>query len=200
MKKMFAYILLRRIFCLDEDIVLNIVPSSNKKILDLGCGYGYISYLLAKKFPSSQVVGIDINSSKIYQARKNFRLKNLRFFVSNASKINIKKKFDVIIAIDLFHHIPLKIHEQVLSEVGKHLVKNGIFILRDINKSSSFKIFSTLHDVIINRYHPNYNFFSEWKKLLHKFNLEIDKIFYLPKLVYPYLYIVSSKKMKLNKR
>jgi ubiquinone/menaquinone biosynthesis C-methylase UbiE len=194
MKKMFAYLLLRRIFCLDEDIILSIVPSSNKKILDLGCGYGYISYLLAKKFPSSQVVGIDINSSKIYQARKNFRLKNLRFFVSNASKINIKKKFDVIIAIDLFHHILLKNHEEVLNEVRKHLVKNGFFILRDINKGSTFKIFNTLHDVVFNRCCPNYNFISEWKKLLRKFNLEIDKIFYLPKLVYPYLYIVSSKK------
>jgi len=181
--------------CLDEDVVLNLVSSSNKKILDLGCGYGYVSYLLAKKFPDSQVIGMDTNSFRISQAKQSFKLKNLKFFVADASKLNFKNRFDIILAIDLFHHIPSKIHNKVLEKVSKHLIKGGTFILRDISKSSSLRAFNTIHDLIINRcFWINYKFLPEWKKLLLKFNLEIVKIFCLPKLVYPYLYIVSSKK------
>lgn len=195
MKKMFAYILLRRMLYLDEKILLNLVNSSSKRILDIGCGYGYTSYLIAKNFPNSQIVGVDKDSFRINQAKQYFKLNNLSFFVNDVKKLNFKNKFDVILAIDLFHHIPLEFHDMILEKISNHLKKGGIFIIRDINKSSSFRFFNTVHDLLINRsFCINYKNFSEWEVHLNKFNLKVGDKFHLSKFVYPYLYVISSKK------
>ena len=195
MKKTFAYILLRRILYLDENIILNLIKSSSKRILDIGCGYGYTSYLIAKKFPNSQVIGVDTDNFRINQAKEYFRLNNLSFFVNDAKRLNFKNKFDVILAIDLFHHIPSEFHVTILEKISNHLQKKGIFIMRDINKSSSFRFFNTVHDILINRsFCVNYKNFSEWVEILRKFDLKVEDNFHLPKFIYPYLYIISSKK------
>jgi cyclopropane fatty-acyl-phospholipid synthase-like methyltransferase len=190
----FVYILFRR-WLISENELSNFINLSNKKILDLGCGYGYLSYLIAKKFPTSYIVGIDVNNSRIERAKQRFKLPNLQFFVGDVCNLDVKDKFDIIIAIDLFHHIPLENHDKILYKVRENLASGGIFILRDINKNSSLKIFNTLHDGLINKFfYPNYKSFSEWRKFLDKFAFRINKIVYFNKIIYPYLYIISSRR------
>lgn len=47
-----------------------IVSSKNKLILDVGCGSGYTSLLLAEANPGAKIVGIDISEQSINLARK----------------------------------------------------------------------------------------------------------------------------------
>lgn len=46
---------------------LNIKP---KRILDLGCGPGYFSSLLKKKYPHAELIGLDLAQGMLIQARK----------------------------------------------------------------------------------------------------------------------------------
>ena len=46
-------------------------PCDNCKILDIGTGTGLIAIMAAQRFPSAQVVGIDIDSDCIAQAEEN---------------------------------------------------------------------------------------------------------------------------------
>lgn len=48
----------------------------NSKILDLGCGYGFIGILVAKLCPSSHVTMVDINERAVWAAKINIK-KNL---------------------------------------------------------------------------------------------------------------------------
>lgn len=42
------------------------------RILDVGCGCGIISLMLAQRFPNAEIVGIDIDLSSIEECRENF--------------------------------------------------------------------------------------------------------------------------------
>lgn len=77
---------------------------SNRKsvdtILDLGCGNGWFSNLIAKSFPSIKVTGLDINEVELKQANKVFQKDNLQFAfgdIFSSQGDNFKNKFDLIV-------------------------------------------------------------------------------------------------------
>ena len=51
--------------------------NSNSKILDVGCGKGFLLYELLKLKPGLKIYGFDISS---YAIKRNFKLKNLKVF------------------------------------------------------------------------------------------------------------------------
>jgi len=53
------------------------IIKENWKVLDLGCGYGVIGIAIAKAFPSSNVLLIDINKRAASLAKKNIELNNV---------------------------------------------------------------------------------------------------------------------------
>jgi len=69
-------------------------------VLDLGCGNGWFSNLIALHFPSFRVVGIDINEFELKQANKIFQRENLFFVFGNIFKLPSKSfvnEFDIIV-------------------------------------------------------------------------------------------------------
>src|SRR5215813_1467196 len=62
--------------------VLRRIPAGATRILDVGCGDGYLSYLIAKHNPRAHITGIDDEASGIRQADSmtaRSGLKNLEF-------------------------------------------------------------------------------------------------------------------------
>jgi 2-polyprenyl-3-methyl-5-hydroxy-6-metoxy-1,4-benzoquinol methylase len=79
-----------------------IKDKSNLKILDVGCGLGYLTYALNSL--GHEVVGIDISESAIKNAKSNFG----NFFIrGDLLKDNLKfdNTFDLIIGIELIEHL-----------------------------------------------------------------------------------------------
>lgn len=52
---------------------------SNDKVLDIGCGNGWVDHVLIQRVPGLRVVGIDNNKDNILHAKKNFTHPNLTF-------------------------------------------------------------------------------------------------------------------------
>src|SRR5512135_2249037 len=48
-------------------------------VLDVACGAGYGSYLLAQKFPKIQVLGVDYDSNAVDTANRSYQLPNLKY-------------------------------------------------------------------------------------------------------------------------
>ncbi len=100
----------------------------NKKILEVGCGNGYLSRLLAKK--GARVIGTDLSQKLLDYAIKKEEKNPLgiKYFKRNASDLKkIKNKsFDIVIANMCL--MDVKDAESAIKEASRVLKKNGKFV------------------------------------------------------------------------
>ena len=74
------------------------------RVLDIGCGNGFVAYNIAKK-TKAIVVGIDLDVKKISFAERNYKHLNLRFLIGDALVDLPKERFDVVILSNILEHI-----------------------------------------------------------------------------------------------
>ena len=103
----------------------------DKIVLDLACGEGYGSFLMADT--AKKVVGVDIDKETIEHALLKYRKDNLEFVAGSMTDIPLpgEKLFDVIICFEAIEHI--KEQEQLIEEVKRLLRDDGIFIISTPN-------------------------------------------------------------------
>jgi 2-polyprenyl-3-methyl-5-hydroxy-6-metoxy-1,4-benzoquinol methylase len=117
-------------------LILNSISKLNikkeEKILDAGCGIGMYSLTLVKK--GFNIIGIDIEKSKINQAKeiaKRARLNknNLRLEQGDLTKTkaSMKKKFGLAICSDVLEHISKD--KQTIKNISYYLKNYGKLIL-----------------------------------------------------------------------
>ena len=75
----------------------------NSKVLDIGCGIGFLTKLLSKK--AKKVIGIDINKESFKFALRNHNNHNIEYIVGDATIYNFKEYFDYIILSNGLEHI-----------------------------------------------------------------------------------------------
>lgn len=121
---------------------------NNKKILDIGCGSGGLTFKLFKSLRNSEVIGVDFNEKAIKSANirlKREKLKKLKFMSGDAENIVFNdNEFDIVIALDMLDH--LFDPEKCLINIRKILKKNGYAIICVGNYSSLWPIIEKLWD------------------------------------------------------
>ncbi len=131
----------------------------NRRVLDLACGEGYGSYLLART--AAKVVGIDIDRQAIKHARNKYLKSNLDFKVGSITDIPIEGNdvFDAIVCFEALEHV--EEHENLLKEVKRLLTPAGLFIVSTPNK----RTYSD-ETQLSNPFHLHELYFDEFKELL----------------------------------
>jgi 2-polyprenyl-3-methyl-5-hydroxy-6-metoxy-1,4-benzoquinol methylase len=161
-----------------------------KWVLDLACGEGYGSYILAKQ--AEYVVGVDIDEQTMHHARSKYPKSNLTFLMGSILKMPIssKKKFDVIVCFEAIEHI--SDHETLLSEVKRLLKKDGIFIVSSPNKVTYTDI--PQYD---NPFHEKELYFEEFEELLKKY---FNHTHFLGQKIYTgsHIWNISTEKQSEN--
>ena len=115
-----------------ESAIINLcsfIPLSSKNILDVGCGLGWSSYEFSKHLKNSQVLGIDLSNVLVKTASKLFRNSNLSFEVFDVTKDLPEMKFDAIVMIDVYEHIPIDNRQNFHKSLKKLLNEQGRLIL-----------------------------------------------------------------------
>jgi len=77
------------------------------RVIDVGCGHGASTIIMAAAFPNSEFVGIDYHAESIETARRRARergIKNLRFEVATA-KDYVGRDFDLVCFMDCLHDL-----------------------------------------------------------------------------------------------
>lgn len=102
-----------------------------KKILDLGCGVGYLINELMKEDPSRTIVGVDANEYMLEIARKNvieerFQ-KNTVLIHGDAVNFEYHEKFDAVVSSNLLFN--LKTPYAFLDNAYANLEPGGRFVL-----------------------------------------------------------------------
>lgn len=111
----------------------------NKKILDIGCGFGWFEVNVLKR-GAGQIVGIEISYEDLKSART-IKDKRAVFKVGGVLKIPFKDNyFDTVVAWEVIEHIPKNTEDKMFKEVYRVLKNKGSFYL------------STPYDSIISKY------------------------------------------------
>ena len=108
------------------------------KCLDIGCGMGSPSLMLAEKYPNSEFWGYDMSEETVRLANEKaakLGLKNAKFSVQDCAKITTKNDlFDLITSFDAIHDQARP--DKVLSSVYRLLKADGWFSLVDVKAHS----------------------------------------------------------------
>lgn len=104
-------------------------------ITDIGCGYGYLGYMLSMYAPTRQILGIDYDKDKIEIAQNGFaKGDNLHFVCADSLTYNLPAS-DVFVLNDMLHYMNPTQQEQLLTRCASLLNPNGMIIVRDGNAS-----------------------------------------------------------------
>jgi SAM-dependent methyltransferase len=112
-----------------HDFLLRHVPSPCRETLEIGCGTGAFSRLLARR--SDRVLALDLSPHMIRIAEEASTLyRNIDFRVADVMEHDIgAERFDCIASIATFHHLP---SEAALLKIKRALKVNGVVLLLDL--------------------------------------------------------------------
>ena len=90
---------------------------SDSKILDVGCGKGFILYEFKKLLPNSEIKGLDISSYAIKNAKDEVK-KDLVLGYANSLPFE-KDYFDLVISLNTLHNLHCYDMKKALSEIER---------------------------------------------------------------------------------
>ncbi len=112
------------------NFINGIVPR-NAVVTDIGCGYGFLSTMLALVSSERKITGIDYDEEKILTAEHCTEdLDNLRFVTGDVLTAEIPQS-DVMIISDVLHYMSKEKQMLLLEKCFSALNDNGIIIVRD---------------------------------------------------------------------
>ncbi|MCH2105275.1 MAG: class I SAM-dependent methyltransferase [Planctomycetes bacterium] len=99
------------------------------RVLDLGCGEGYVSRQLAARAPA-RLLSVDISSGMIDLARAAEAAAPLGidYRVASATELDLEEEFDLVLAVFLFNYLSCDEMCAVLKKVHDHLAPGGRFL------------------------------------------------------------------------
>jgi SAM-dependent methyltransferase len=130
----FDSVLIPRILPLVDGLVNRL--QAGIEALDIGTGQGHAVNLMAREFPKSRFVGIDLSSEGVQAAQKEAaekQLSNATFEVADASSYSLGR-YDLITAFDVIHDLPKP--KLVLKKIAQTLKPSGVFLMMDASASS----------------------------------------------------------------
>ena len=154
------------------DLIKELNNKKNIKVLEVGCGIGILSNLLAKK--GFKTYGFDISKTAIKKAKKRYKRKNLKFFVSNFDNLDLYQKINpnIYILSDISWYVLPKLRKFInfFRKKSAHLVHGLSIPDKQLygknyfqNKKSIEKFFNL--KILAN---ANLNYFSYEKKQIRK--------------------------------
>ncbi len=110
--------------------------SSVKNMLDIGCGTGAITGILANKLKTNLCVGIDAAPKMIQTAvKKHSAFSNITFITTVSEKLPFSNEsFDCIVNTMFLHHIPYDSKVQTFKEIYRILKPGGIVYTIDFSR------------------------------------------------------------------
>ncbi|MBT3262232.1 class I SAM-dependent methyltransferase [Candidatus Woesearchaeota archaeon] len=97
----------------------------NKSVLDLACGEGFFTRILAEMNPS-ELIGLDFSKELIKKAKDHNS--NITYLVEDVLTLNLNKQFDLITAVYLLNYAKTKDELAIMCQnIYTHLNETGNF-------------------------------------------------------------------------
>ena len=130
-----------RLLCL-QPIMMTLdkyLPQSGV-IIDLGCGYGLVSNLLALE-SEHHLIGVELSAQRAAVAKRSVGDRhNIEFLTEDAAKYEFPC-CDSVLLLDVLYLQPDEVKTEILARAYDSLEKNGLLIVKDNAKSPRWKYF-----------------------------------------------------------
>lgn len=102
------------------------------RVLDIGCGGGFLSNHLA--ILGHQVTGIDLSPSSLEAAKRTDTTKSVTYLPANAYQLPFDNhSFEAVAAMDILEHVENP--DQLLKEASRVLCPGGLFFFHTFNRN-----------------------------------------------------------------
>ena len=156
-------------------------PFKNLDILDIGCGGGLLCEPMCKL--GANVTGIDASKKNISVAKMHSKKNKLKinYIFSSPEKLKIKKKFDIILNMEIVEHVD-DINFFIKKSSG-FLKKNGLMFVATLNRTLKSYVFAIIGAEYVLRWLPIGT--HEWERFVEpnelikyamKNSLRVEKI------------------------
>lgn len=112
-------------------------PNAPLRILDVGCGAGFLSNALAQTSPGGrnlEVHGLDISEDSLRVARAHDPTSSVQYQRGDAYNLPyLNESFDVVTSMDFLEHVDNP--EQVVREIARILKPSGLFFFHTFNRN-----------------------------------------------------------------
>ncbi|MGY1712205.1 class I SAM-dependent methyltransferase [Geodermatophilus sp. SYSU D00758] len=133
----------------DEHLVADVLPlapglverlRAGARVMELGCGTGHATVLLAQAFPASTFVGYDLAEDALDRGRQEAAdrgLGNVTFERRDVTALAPPDPVDLVLTVDTIHDLPDP--EAVLVAAGRSLRPGGVLLMIDPRVSSDLE-------------------------------------------------------------
>jgi trans-aconitate 2-methyltransferase len=100
------------------------------RVLEIGCGFGTITSLMARYLKRGSIVATDISAERIASCERNFKdHKHVSFVLTDMTDFHPKEKFDFVVLPDVLEHIPLEAHHALFGLIAAVLKEDGTVMI-----------------------------------------------------------------------
>lgn len=138
-----------------------------KRVLDMACGSGYGSFLIATEGKADMVIGVDLDRDAIRYGNHRYASSNVERYVADATQFRAEEKFEVILSFETIEHVPD--YELLLKNYARNLKEDGFLLISTpINKVTTSDLKNPYHVI-------EWSFF-DFHKLIEKY-FSIEEIY-----------------------
>jgi SAM-dependent methyltransferase len=97
-----------------------------RRVLDIACGEGYGTDLLAGR--AQHVIGVDVLPAAVHHAQQHYRRPHVRFIAGDCAVIPLAAgSIDVVVSFETLEHV--REHDDVMREIRRVLTADGLLIM-----------------------------------------------------------------------
>ena len=135
------------------DRLIAVIPNRSH-VLEIGCGTGLLLFLLHKYGLLRESVGLDIDATSIADAQRAALARKLpiEFRRSTTLRDWPADQFDVVLMVDVLHHVPRALRRQMIEAALTRVAAGGLFIYKDMCRRPVLRrLWNQLHDLMLAR-------------------------------------------------
>jgi demethylmenaquinone methyltransferase/2-methoxy-6-polyprenyl-1,4-benzoquinol methylase len=117
--------------------VLNKIPKTSNRIIEQASGTGILTFKIARLFPKSRIVGVELQEEYLNIARKKARdlqLTNVEFIHGRAEEVILDGEFDCIASAYLAKYVDLDL---LVAHAKKMLREGGVLVMHELTRPTS---------------------------------------------------------------